>query len=415
MTVGADAPDAGLAKRVLSFAGLPFLSLITPFLFLPILARVAGADAWVAIAVSQSIGAFVALFISLGYNTVGPALVALAPANERPKLLATSIRVRSIILVPGAIVAAVLAALIAPESNRLEAAIMAIAISLSGMSSSWFMIGLGRASLIALYEIVPRIVATLAAVPFLLVLGQVIWYPALLLVASVVSVAAYSLRTVGLRTLVDRRSGEFGRVWQHNRAAATTELASGAYNSLAVTFVSLVAPASQTARYVSADKLYKIGQYSVSALGNALQGWVVEDARRHFARRVRRSLLLHFALGLAGLVGFIALGPWLSAVLFGDVVSIDLATAVGFGFSTLFISLGTSLGRITLVGLGARREYMISVLLAAAIGIPAVLVLASQFGAAGGAWGLAIGEFVSVTAQSIFVASKWKAAAREVA
>ncbi len=415
MTVGADNPDAGLAKRVLAFAGLPFLSLITPFLFLPILARVAGADAWVAIAVSQSIGAFVALFISLGYNTVGPALVALAPANERPKLLATSIRVRSMILVPGAIVAAVLAALIAPESNRLEAAIMAIAIALSGMSSSWFMIGLGRASLIALYEIVPRIVATLAAVPFLIVLGQVIWYPALLLVASVVSVAAYSLRTVGLRTLVDRRSGEFGRVWQHNRAAATTELASGAYNSLAVTFVSLVAPAAQTARYVSGDKLYRIGQYSVSALGNSLQGWVVEDARRHFTRRARRSFLLHFALGFAGLVMFVTLGPWLSAMLFGDVVAIDLATAAGFGFATLFIALGTTLGRITLVGLSARREFMTSVLLAAAIGIPAVLVLASQFGAAGGAWGLAIGEFVSVTAQSIFLASKWKATAREVA
>ena len=292
---------------------------------------------------------------------------------------------------------------------------MAIAMALSGMSSSWFMIGLGRASLIALYEIVPRIVATLAAVPFLIVLGQVIWYPALLLIASIVSVAAYSLRTVGLRTLVDRRSGEFSRVWQHNRAAATTELASGAYNSLAVTFVSLVAPAAQTARYVSGDKLYRIGQYSVSALGNSLQGWVVEDARRHFTRRARRSFLLHFALGFAGLVMFVTLGPWLSAMLFGDVVAIDLATAAGFGFATLFIALGTTLGRITLVGLSARREFMTSVLLAAAIGIPAVLVLASQFGAAGGAWGLAIGEFVSVTAQSIFLASKWKATAREVA
>ena len=415
MTVGADAPDAGLAKRVLAFAGLPFLSLITPFLFLPILARVAGAEAWVAIAVSQSIGAFFALFISFGYNTVGPALVALAPAHERSVLLATSIRVRLAIFVPSAVAAAVLAALIAPESNRVEAVVMAIATTLAGLSSSWFMIGLGRASLIALYEIVPRIVATLAAVPFLIVLGQVIWYPAFLVVASIVSVAAYSLRTVGPRGLVDRTTGEFARTWQHNRAAVTTEVASGAYNSLAVTFVSLVATAAQTASYVSADKLYKIGQYSVSALGNALQGWVVEDARLHFKRRARRSLLLHFVLGLAGLVGFIALGPWLSALLFGDVVAIDLATAAGFGLSTLFISLGTSLGRITLVGLGARREYMISVLLAAVVGIPAVLVLAGQFGAAGGAWGLAIGEFVSVAALSVFVAITFKAAAREVA
>jgi O-antigen/teichoic acid export membrane protein len=415
VTVGADTPDAGLGKRVLAFAGLPFLSLITPFLFLPILARVAGPDAWVAIAVGQSIGAFVALSISFGYNTVGPALVALAPIGERSRLLATSIRVRSIILVPGAIVAAVLAALIAPESNRLDAAVMALAMTLSGLSSSWFMIGLGRASLIAIYEILPRIVATLAAVPFLVVLGQVIWYPALLVVASVVSVSTFALRTVGLRGLVEREPGEFRLTWLHNRAAVTTEVASGAYNSLAVTFVSLVAPAAQTARYVSGDKLYRIGQYSVSALGNALQGWVVEDARLHFTRRARRSFLMHFALGFAGLVAFITIGPWLSGFLFGDAVAIDVATAAGFGFATLFIALGTTLGRITLVGLGARREFMVSVLLGAAAGIPAVLILASQFGAAGGAWGLAVGEFVSVTAQSILVVRTLKASARKVA
>jgi hypothetical protein len=46
-----------LAPRVLAFAGLPFLSLLTPFLLLPILARVAGAEAWLAIAIGQSVGA----------------------------------------------------------------------------------------------------------------------------------------------------------------------------------------------------------------------------------------------------------------------------------------------------------------------------------------------------------------------
>jgi hypothetical protein len=74
----------------------------------------------------------------------------------------------------------------------------------------------------------------------------------------------------------------------------------------------------------------------------------------------------------------------------------------------LGIALGTTLGRVTLVGLGARREFFLSVLLGAIIGIPAILTLASVFGAAGGAWGLAIGELASVTAQAIFVAIAWR-------
>lgn len=404
-----------LARRVLAFAGLPFLSLITPFLFLPILARVAGADAWVAIAVGQSVGGFAALGISLGYNTIGPAMVALAAVDERPALLARSLRARGSVWLPAMLVAAVVAGLVAPTSHRLEAVLMAVAMSLTGLASSWYMIGLGRAGLIAVYEIAPRIVATLAAVPLLLLLGQVVWYPALLVIASLVSVGAFAARSRVGRALVTRTPGELRAVLREHRSAVTTEVAAGAYNALAVTFVSAMAPAARAAEYISGDKLYRIGQYSVSALGNALQGWVVEENREHFAHRVRRSFVLHLALGLAGLAAFWLIGSPLTALLFGEAVAIDELTAIGFGVATLFIALGTTLGRITLVGLGLRREFMISVLTGAALGVPAVLLLASGFGAAGGAWGLAVGEFASVACQSFFVLRNRRALTGRVA
>lgn len=404
-----------LARRVLAFAGLPFLSLITPFLFLPILARVAGADAWVAIAVGQSVGGFAALGISLGYNTIGPAMVALAADDERPALLARSLRARGAVWLPAMLVAAAVAGLVAPASHRLEAVLMAVAMSLTGLASSWYMIGLGRAGLIAVYEIAPRIVATLAAVPLLVLLGQVVWYPALLVIASLVSVGGFAARSRVGRALITRTPGELRAVLREHRSAVTTEVAAGAYNALAVTFVSAVAPAARAAEYISGDKLYRIGQYSVSALGNALQGWVVEENRAHFTYRVRRSFVLHLALGLAGLAAFSLIGSPLTALLFGEAVAIDELTAIGFGVATLFIALGTTLGRITLVGLGLRREFMISVLTGAALGVPAVLLLASGFGAAGGAWGLAVGEFASVACQSFFVLRNRRALTGRVA
>ena len=399
----------GLVHRILAFAGLPFLSLVTPFLFLPILARVAGADAWLAIAVGQSVGAFAALFVALGYNTVGPTMVAVAAPDARTELLRRSVHARFALFLPAVIVAAVIAALASPEANRLDGALMSVAMTLTGLSSSWFMIGLGRAGLIVRYEILPRIVATALAATALLLLGQVTWYPALLIVATLASIAAYLMRTVGARDVLVARPGEIRGTLRSNRSAMTTEIAGGAYNSLAVTFVSVAAPTAQAAAYVSGDKLYRIGQYSVSALGNALQGWVVEDEGREFPARVRRAFLLHGCLGLLGLAAFTLLGPFLSGLLFGDTVAIDTATALGFGVATLGIAIGTVLGRVTLVALGARREFMTSVLIGAAVGVPAILLLAGAFGAAGGAWGLAVGELTSVTCQAIFVALRWRA------
>jgi len=49
-----------------------------------------------------------------------------------------------------------------------------------------------------------------------------------------------------------------------------------------------------------------------------------------------------------------------------------------------------------------------SVLIAASVGVPAIIVLSSTFGAAGGAWGLGIGELSSVTAQAISVCLLWR-------
>jgi O-antigen/teichoic acid export membrane protein len=400
-------PSPGLLRRVAGFAGLPFLSLITPFLFLPLLARIAGADSWLAIAVGQSAGAFAALVISLGYNTVGPTLVARAAPADRPEVLRASLPGRLALAAPATALAVLVAVLVAPAGHGLEAALMALALALSGLSATWFMVGLGRASHIVGYDFAPRIVATLAASALLVATGVVLWYPVLLIAAALVGTGAYLMRTVGGAGLRPRR-GDAGRMLRANASAMAIELAGGAYNSLAVTFVGATATVGQAAAYVSGDKLYRMSQYAASALGNATQGWVVDDGGTRFAARARRALLAHGILGLLAFAAFATLGPWLTGLLFGAAVAIDEVTALGFGVASFGIAMGTALGRVVLVGLGARRDFLVCVLLGAATGVPAILLLAGAHGAAGGAWGLAIGEMVSVTAQSIAVARQWR-------
>ena len=393
----------GISRRLLSFAALPFLSLATPFFFFPILARVAGAHAWLAIAVGQSTGAFFSLVVTQGYNLVGPTMINLIPQTQRQGAFQRSVQLRLIVFLPSSIVAFLIAWFVAPDGYRAIAALMSLAMTMTGLSSAWYMIGLGQAKLIIVYEILPKMVATIVAASLVIRYVEVIWYPVLLIVSSSASLTIFCARTVIPTDLLRFRFKELRHAFRANRSALATEMASGSYASLAVTFVSVSASPIQAASYVSGDKLFKLGIYAVGAVGNALQGWVVEHGAQEFRSRARQSFIAHFALGAVGFVSFVALGPTLSALLFGQVVAINQATAWGLGVAILALSLNTSLGRHTLLGLGARREVMISVFAGTVVGVPLILAMSASWGASGGAWGIAASESLVVLVQSIFI------------
>jgi O-antigen/teichoic acid export membrane protein len=399
----------GLSRRILAFAGVPFLALVAPFLFLPVLARVAGAEAWVAIALGQSIGGFIALAVGLGYPTLAPPQVAIASAERRRRIVATSLHTRVPVWVVGAIVGGVVASLLAPASHRPEAIVMAVTMSISGLAPTWYWIGSGRALPILWFEVLPRMVATLVATGILLAGGGVLWYPVLLMVAMIAGPTIVYVRLAGREILRPTRA-DVGAVYRMHPPAVIAETAAGAYNALAVTLVTAVAPIAQSARYVSGDKAYRIGQYAVTALGNALQGWVAEALghRAVLARRLRIAVGLHAALGILGLIAFSLIGPGLTSVLFGQAVAIDRVTAIGFGVAALGIALGTACGRIGLVTIGARTTFMVCVLIASSIGVLGLLVGGALFGAAGAACGLGIAELTSGTLQGLVLLVLWR-------
>lgn len=380
-----------LARRLLSFSTIPAFSALIPFLVLPILNRAAGADAWVAIAVGQSIGGFLALAVALGLNVQGPTLVALAPASERPQLFARGTRARILLLGPALVIGAVVSWILAPDGSGVDAALMAVAITLGGLTSSWYLIGLGTPLPLIGFELLPRAVATgLGGVAVMLGGSGLVWlYPTLLIVAIVGGVLGYARRVVPLRELMSGWSDAI-RFARRQLSAAATETVSGAYTALAVSIVTLGASTGQAAVYVSGDKLWRMGQTVIGAQGNALQGWVVEDDRAHFGARARRALTLHGVLGIVGLLAFAGLGPWLTGILFD--LSIDRTTALLFGVATFCLSMSTATGRHVLIAWGKPRLVFASVVVGAVVGVPTSLALAAAFGAIGGSAGLAAAE-----------------------
>lgn len=395
-----------LGRRILAFAGVPFLSLLAPFVFLPVLARQADAHTWVAIALGQSIGSFAALVAGLGYATVAPPLVAAAGPEERRRMLATSLHARVPVWLASVVVASAVAAFLSPADRQRETVAMTVAMSLASLAPTWFWIGVGKALPILVAEVLPRMVATLAATFILLQGGTALWYPVLVAVSMVVGPAVIYVRQAGSAALLVSRE-ELAGVARRHPPALIAEAAAGVYNALAVTIVSGSTSVLQAARYVSGDKAYRIGQYGVSALGNALQGWTAERAA-DVARRLRVTVVLHAGLGVAGLFGFGVAGAWMTRLLFGESVAIGSSAAWAFGVATLGISLGTAFGRIGLITLGARRDFMTCVVIASAVGAVSLAIGAAVWGLTGAAWALGLVELASAAAQAAVFAKRWR-------
>lgn len=396
-----------LGKRIVGFAFVPFLSLLAPFFFLPILSRIGSADVWVAVALGQSLGGVAALVASFGYPTIAPPLVSRASEAARRRLLATSIHVRLPLWAAAATVASIVAALVASDSGRAAASAMAAAMSLAALAPTWYWIGVGRAMPILWFEVLPRMAATVAATGLLLAGGSVMWYPALLAVAMAVGPAAVYWRHAGAElSTVDRE--DVRAVLRRHTPGMVAESSAGIYNTLAVAIVTIVAPVAAAAMYVSGDKAYRIGQYSVGSLGNAFQGWVAESRDRGLARRLAVAVTLHAAMGLAGFAAFAALGPWLTDVVFGGDVAITRTVAVGFGAAILGISLGTAFGRIGLIVIGARKPYMTCVVSSSVVGAAGLVIGGALWGASGAAAALGATELLSGVAQGVVLAVLWR-------
>jgi O-antigen/teichoic acid export membrane protein len=396
-----------LGKRIVGFAIIPYLSLVAPFIFLPVLARVASPDVWVAIALGQSVGGMAGLVAGFGYQTLAPPMVAVASAQDRRRILATSVHVRLPVWAVAAVIASTAAALLAPDAGRVEAAAMAFTMSLAALAPTWYWIGVGRALPILWYEVLPRMAATIAATGILLLHGPVMWYPVLLATAMLGGPAfVYGRNAAAELVKIDR--DEVRAVLRRHPPAVIAEAAAGVYNSLAVAIVASIAPAGQAAHYISGDKAYRVGQYSVGALGNALQGWVVEAREGGLGRRLRIVIVLHASMGMVGLAAFGMLGPLLTDLLFGPDVAIGETTAFGFGVAILGIALGTAFGRIGLITIGARKAFMTCVLAASVAGALGLVVGGALWGAEGAAWALGITELLSALAQGTALAVLWR-------
>ena len=394
----APAGSRSVLRRLTGFTVLPLLSIVTPFLLMPVVARVAGPSGWSSFVAAQAVGTVGATVVFWGWNVGGPVLVAQASsAAERAEVYAASLRTRYLLLLGVVPAVAVVSALVAQPGHRVDASAMAVATSLLGMSPSWFGIGLGEPWLLFWYDTLPRVVAAVIGAGVVWATGLVWTYPVLLAVSVVVSLVAFRRRVVpaavGVSPFpVSRSAGEL----RSHLGTAGINLAATAYASTPVPVVTVAFRPDVSSPFASADAAYRLGLFSVTALGNAFQGWTLEAAAGGAERRSRHraAFLSHVVLGVVGGALFAALGPWVTGFVFGADVAAPRDVCVWYGVAFLFLSVSTPPIRNLLVPAGRVRLVLGWTLGSAVVGLVLMVGAAVAGWSAGVAAGMAVSEAV---------------------
>ena len=379
--------------RLAGFTGLPLLSVATPFLLLPVLARIAGEGGWSSILTGQAVGAFGATAIVWGWNTVGPIQVAQNPdARFRAELYRESLRTRLALCVLVFPIVSLLAWVLAAPDIRLEAAAMSWTSLVAGLSPAWFCIGLGRPTLLATFDTVPKVIATLAATPIILITREIWLYALILLLAVIVSLLVFHRVVVpeGKATLTS---------WAGTAPTLRRQLGPAAISLSGNTYAATPVPIAQTflpnvsaAGFGSADAVYRLGLFSVIALGNTFQGWTLEVESSNARRRQILAIGAHAALGVVGAAFLALLGPLTTEILYGAPVKAAAGTCLFFGISFLFISASSPFMRNLLIPFGGQRLILVWTLISAVFGLGWMIFAGFHRWTDGIAMGMALSE-----------------------
>ena len=381
--------------RLAGFTGLPLLSLVTPFLLLPILSRVAGEGGWSSLVSGQAIGAFGGAVIAWGWTTVGPVEIAQNPSPlHRAEIYRESIRTRLVLSAVVFPAVFTLAWQLAAPEHRYDGAAMSLTTAAVGLSPAWFCIGVGKPTLLATFDTLPRVAATLVAVPTILVTTEIWLYPVILLTAVGISLVIFH------RIVVTERGKTFtswGGTIQHLRGQfgpAAISLSGTTYAATPVPIAQAFIPSPVVAGFGSADTIYRFGLFSVMALGNTFQGWTLEPQAPSAKKRHTAAIAAHFTLGLAGAAFLAALGPLTSEILFGSDNKAGQATCVLYGVSFFFISASSPFIRNLLLPHARQQLILTWTVISAVIGVSLMFSTATAGWINGVAMSMAISEAV---------------------
>lgn len=376
-----------------------------PLIALPIVARGAGIHGWAALTTGQAIGAYASTVCTAGWTVLGAPMVAQCGEEaERLAIYARSFYMRLAVMCVLVAPVAVVTVLISPTGTGPQAVLFAISSMMTAMTVSWFAVGVSRPGIIGLYELLPRLAATLVSIPLVIMSKDVNWYGWGLIAAPAVGLALFHYSTTK-RLMPDWPGwtavrGELSA----KRAAWAVEVTGSFYANAPVPVSTAMHAPPVAAAYASGDKLFRYALPAVTAVGNALQGWVLEVDDQRRIKRNKVGIAAMAALGLIGAAGLALMGAPFSAWFFGGAVATTPVTMLWLALAFFFVSSSTPLIRNVLMPARQERAVLGATVTGGLLGIT-TMVISSRFQAPGGvAIGLAASEFTTLVLCAVLAA-----------
>ena len=389
-------------RRLGSFALLQLFGAIAPLLVLPVVVRLVGTSGWVSMSVGYAVGAAAAIAVYCGWPIAGPPRVAGAAPTQVRAVVRESLVMRGIVTGPVLVASALLTWWLSDPEHVLLAVLMALAVGVSGRGASWCFIGLGRARGVFAFDALPKLLATVAAIPCVALTHSATWYPALLLLGTGTGIAlSYrSIRGGSGAPVTPAQPGLRGRLRDYSVLALSGVVGAG-YTSLAVPIAQLAgAPVRAVGDFAGALRVRSMAQNGVASVTTAFQGWVAETGdERVLLVRMRTALAINAAIGLLGGLLFVVLAPLLDGVLFGDAVTISLPVALLNGATFTAYAVGASVSHHVLAPFGLAGAIGRTRIVASCIGVPLLFFMARWWGAEGASAGVLLCELIGLLLQ----------------
>lgn len=393
------------SARLSGFAISVFLSAAVGLIVIPVVISRGGADAWLAVAVGQSIGGLASILVAFGWGVTGPAMIASRPLDSR-RIYLESFRIRLLLLVPGACIAVIVALLVAPKDSAVTL-VAALGACLAGLSGGWLFVGEGKPSSLLSYDTLPRLGGTVIGLTTLIAGLPVLVFVACAFLGQLASVivTVWVVKKRPAAAVGSYNTGlKFWTTLYSQRHGMSTALVASTYQLLPLIIVTAVAPLA-AAQYALADRLLKLSLAGVVPISQTLQGWVPSGGALMLARRARSATILAGSFGVVGGLALMFLAPSVSRILSqGSItVSVELAIPLGIAFGASIISQTTGLA--CLLPLGRSVHVAISALLGAVVGVILLFTGTFAFAAQGAAWAVAISEMLVLSYQLIVLSA----------
>ena len=360
---------------------------------MPLVARLGGPDGWSSIAVAQAIGMFCGVITSFGSNVAGAAHIALAEsAIDKLNVYTLSFWSRLPIFIATITAGTVVSWVLSAPGHELDSALMCIGMGIAGLSMAWYGIGSGSPTLLILFEAVPRVGFVIVCIPLMLITGQIFLYPLAVILGTVLGLVLLHRRLFGRMCPLFPGFRSIGGALSRNAKHAAIDGAGSVYVSAPLPLVGSMAGTIQTASFASSNQLFRYGLFVIVAASNTLQSWVLTPGSKSKAYKHLTAILIHLGIGGCGFLVLYAGGDFLTGILFGPELAGQQTVLFWYGVAYFSVSVSTPLIRNILIPGGRAGSILLTINIAAVVGLAGMLVLGKALGPVGVAASYAASE-----------------------